>query len=136
MTLPLLLATASTLAGYHLIGVTPLPLVPLLAISIVGALSAPLLALVLATAAPNKVAGFAMVKVLNGLNLLPIAAFFVPRPLQYVAGIIPAYWPMRAFWSAADQEEYLAYLVVGAMTAALALLLAASMFERKLRRRG
>ena len=136
VTLPLLLATASTLAGYHLIGVTPLPLAPLLAISIVGALSAPLLALVLATAAPNKVAGFAMVKVLNGLNLLPIAAFFVPRPLQYVAGLIPAYWPMRAFWSAADQEEYLAYLVVGAMTAALALLLAASMFERKLRRRG
>ena len=136
VTMPLLLATASTLAGYQLIGVTPLPLVPLLAISIVGALSAPLLALVLATAAPNKVAGFAMVKVLNGLNLLPVAAFFVPRPLQYVAGIIPAYWAMRAFWSAADHEEYLAYLVIGAVTAALALVLAASMFERKLRRRG
>ena len=135
VTIPLLLATASTLAGYQLIGVTPLPLVPLLAISIVGALSAPLLALVLATAAPNKVAGFAMVKVLNGLNLLPVAAFFVPRPLQYVAGIIPAYWPMRAFWSAADREDYLVYLVIGAMTAVLALMLAASMFERKLRRR-
>ena len=136
VTLPLLLAMASTLVGYQLIGVTPLPLVPLLAISIVGALSAPLLALVLATAAPNKVAGFAMVKVLNGLNLLPIAAFFLPRRLQHVAGIIPAYWPMRAFWSAADHEEYLAYLVIGAMTAALALVVAASMFERKLRRRG
>ena len=104
VTVPLLVATASTLAGYRLIGVTPLPLGPLVAISVVGALSAPLLALVLATAAPNKVAGFAIVKVLNGLNLLPIAAFFVPRPLQYVAGIIPAYWPMRAFWSAAEGE--------------------------------
>ena len=132
---PLLLATASTLTGYQLIGITPLPLVPLVAISIVGALSAPLLALVLATAAPNKVAGFAIVKVLNGLNLLPVAAFFVPRPLQYVAGIIPAYWPMRAFWSAVDGEEYVASLVVGAITAAMALVLAASMFERKLRRR-
>jgi fluoroquinolone transport system permease protein len=122
--------------GYRLIGVTPLPSIPLVAISIVGALSAPLLALVLATAAPNKVAGFAIVKVLNGLNLLPVAAFFVPRPLQYVAGIIPAYWPMRAFWSAADREDYLAYLVIGVMTAGLALVLAASMFERKLGRRG
>jgi fluoroquinolone transport system permease protein len=77
VTVPLLVATASTLAGYRLIGVTPLALGSLFAISVVGALSAPLLALVLATAAPNKVAGFAIVKVLNGLNLLPIAAFFL-----------------------------------------------------------
>jgi hypothetical protein len=38
------------------------------------------LALVVATAAPNKVAGFAIVKVLNGLDLLPIAAFFLRGP--------------------------------------------------------
>ena len=71
VTVPLLLATASTLLGYSMIGITPLPFSALLAISVVGALSAPLLALVLATAAPNKVAGLAVVKVLNGLNLLP-----------------------------------------------------------------
>ena len=88
-----------------MIGITPLPFSALLAISVVGALSAPLLALVLATAAPNKVAGLAVVKVLNGLNLLPSAAFFLPTPLQYVAGIIPTYWPMRAFWSAAAGER-------------------------------
>lgn len=108
----------------------------MLAISVVGALSAPLLALVLASAAPNKVAGLAVVKVLNGLNLLPIAAFFLPIPLQYVAGIIPTYWPMRAFWSAAAGEGYLAYLVIGAMSGALALILAAFVFERGLVRRG
>jgi fluoroquinolone transport system permease protein len=136
VTVPLLVATASTLAGYQLIGVTPLPLVSLVAISVVGALSAPLLALVLASAAPNKVAGFALVKVLNGVNLLPVAAYFLPRPLQYAAGIIPAYWPMRAFWSAADRQEYIVYLAIGAMTGTLALVLAASLFERKLRRRG
>jgi hypothetical protein len=33
---------------------------------------------VLATVAPNKVAGLAVVKVLNGVNLLPIAAYFLP----------------------------------------------------------
>ena len=101
LTMPLLLATASTMLGYVLIGFAPLPFSALLAISAVGALSAPLLTLVLATAAPNKVAGLAVVKVLNGLNLLPVAAFFLPMPLQYVAGIIPTYWPMRALWSAA-----------------------------------
>ena len=86
--------------------------------------------------APNKVAGLAVVKVLNGVNLLPIAAFFLPIPLQYVAGVIPTYWPMRAFWSAAKHEEYLAYLAVGAIMGALTLVLTASMFERKLLRHG
>lgn len=69
-------------------------------------MSAPLIALVLATAAPNKVAGLAVVKVLNGLNLLPIASYFLPMPAQYLAGVIPAFWPMRAFWSAARHESY------------------------------
>ena len=55
--LPLLVGTVSTLVGYPVIGISPLPLSQLLAIAIVAGLSAPLLALVLATAAPNKVAG-------------------------------------------------------------------------------
>jgi hypothetical protein len=44
------------------------------------------------------------VKVLNAVNLLPIAAFFLPLPLQCIAGIIPTYWPMHAPWSAVDSE--------------------------------
>jgi len=136
VTLPLLFGTASTLVGYPLIGITPLPLTSLLAIATVAGLSAPLLALVLATAAPNKVAGFAMVKVLNGVNLLPVVAFFLPLPLQYVAGVLPTYWPMRAFWSAAAGEEYAVYLGIGALVFAVALALAAWLFDRRLLRRG
>ena len=51
-----------------------------------GGLSAPLFALVLAAAAPNKVAGLAVVKILNAINLLPIAAAFLPIPLQVRGG--------------------------------------------------
>jgi len=130
--LPLVLGTASTLLGYPLIGLTPIPFASLLTIAAVAGVSAPLLTLVLASAAPNKVAGFAVVKVLNGVNLLPVAAFFLPLPLQYIAGVIPTYWPMRALWSAAEGEPYLAYLAVGVMTAALAVVLAARLFERRL----
>jgi fluoroquinolone transport system permease protein len=132
---PLLVATATTLFGYVLIGITPLSLGPLLAISVVAAMSAPLVALVLATAAPNKVAGLAVVKVLNGVNLLPIAAYFLPTPVQYLAGIIPTYWPMRAFWSAAQAEPYSVYLAIGCLVGALALVMAARLFERQLLRR-
>jgi hypothetical protein len=103
---------------------TPLPLTSLLPIVIVASLSAPLLALILAVAAPNKVAGFAVVKVLNAVNLLPIVAYFVPRPVQFAAGIFPTYWPMRALWSAAVGEVYGAYLVLGGVVSVLALLLA------------
>lgn len=129
---PLVVGTASTLLGYPLIGITPIPFTSLLAIAAVAGVSAPLLALVLASAAPNKVAGFAFVKVLNGVNLLPVAAFFLPLPLQYIAGIVPTYWPMRALWSAAAGEPYIVYLTVGAITAALAVVLAARVFERRL----
>jgi fluoroquinolone transport system permease protein len=134
--LPLLVGTVSTLVCYPLIGINPVPLPSLLAIAAVAGLSAPLLALVLATTAPNKVAGFAVVKVLNGVNLLPVAAFFLPVPVQYAAGVIPTYWPLRAFWSAAAGEEHVAYLVVGVIVGAIALGIAAALFDRRLLRRG
>jgi len=134
--LPLLVGTGSTLVGYPLTGITPLRFTALLAIALVAGLSAPSLALVLAAAAPNKVAGFAVVKVLNLVNLLPVAAFFVPLPLQLMAGVLPAYWPMRALWSAAAGEPYVVYLMVGAIVGIVALVLAASIFERRLLRRG
>lgn len=133
--LPLLVGTAATLVGYPLTGISPLPPRALLAIASVAGLSAPLLALVLAIAAPNKVAGFAVVKVMNGVNLLPVVAFFIPRPLQFTAGVLPTYWPMRALWSAAAGEAYFGYLLTGAIVAGIALVAAAALFDRRLLRR-
>ena len=39
---------------------------------------------------------------------------------------------MRAVWSAAEGEPYLVYLAIGVMTAALAVVFAARLFERRL----
>jgi fluoroquinolone transport system permease protein len=133
---PLLVATVTTLLGYEFIGITPLPLGQLLAISVVAGVSAPLTALVLATAAPNKVAGLALVKVFNGVNLLPIGAYFLSRPVQYLAGVIPTYWPMRAFWSASTGESFGVHLIIGTAVSSLALAVAVWLFERRLLRRG
>ena len=72
----------------------------------------------------------------HGLLIPPVVAYFVPRPLQFVAGIFPTYWPMRALWSAAAGESYAAHLVIGAVISALALLLAVSLFDRRLLRHG
>jgi fluoroquinolone transport system permease protein len=134
--LPLLVGTIATLVGYPLVRITPLSFATLLPIAAVAALAAPLLALVLATAAPNKVAGFAAVKVLNSVNLLPIASYLVPAPWQYFAGILPPYWPMRALWSAAAGEPYEGYLAIGAVSGIVAVMIAGAVFNRRLLRRG
>jgi fluoroquinolone transport system permease protein len=136
ITAPLAAGTVATLLGYALVGLTPLAFRVLLPIALVAGLWAPLLALVLATAAPNKVAGFAVMKVLNSVNLLPIASFFLPVPSQFVAGILPSYWPMRALWSAAAGETVGLYLLLGAASGVLSIGVAAVLFERRLLRRG
>jgi fluoroquinolone transport system permease protein len=109
-----------------------MPFAVLLPITVVGGMSAPTLALVLAIAAPNKVAGFAVVKVLNSINLLPLIAYFVPMPIQLFAGILPAFWPMRAFWAAAEGEPFLPFILAGAVAGLVAMLLAARLFELRL----
>lgn len=134
--LPLTVGILTTIAGYPLIGISPLPFASLVPIAIVAGLWAPLLALMLGTAAPNKVAGFAVMKVLNSVNLVPIAAFFLPMPIQFVAGVLPAYWPMRALWSATAGEDYGLPLAIGAVAGTVAIGVAAVLFERRLLRRG
>ena len=129
---PLVAGTVATVVGYPLAGLSPIATAPLVAIAVVASLAAPLLALVLATAAPNKVAGFAVVKVLNGVNLLPIAAFFMPEPGQYVAGVLPTYWPMRALWSAAVHQPYGGFLAIGAVIGIAAVMVAVRLFNRRL----
>ena len=121
---PLVAGTAATLVGYPLVGLTPL--------AAVAALSAPTLALLLPIAAPNKVAGFAVVKVMNVVSLLPVVAYFMPTPIQFVAGILPTFWPMRALWAAAEGGPHLLYVMVGTVVSAIVIAVAAAIFERRL----
>jgi hypothetical protein len=133
--LPLILGVGATLVGYPLAGLSPLPMARLLPIAAVAGIVAPILALVLAVAAPNKVAGFAVMKVINGVNLLPAVAYFVPRPVQYAAGVLPTYWPMRALWSTVAGEDYAAYLAIGVAVGMLGLAWMARLFDRRLLQR-
>ncbi len=79
-----------SLVAYPLAALAPMPVSILVPIALVAGLSAPTLSLVLAIAA-NKVAGFAVVKVLNSINLVPVVVYFVPMPAQLLAGILPAF---------------------------------------------
>ncbi|CAN5651110.1 hypothetical protein BH24DEI1_BH24DEI1_05780 [soil metagenome] len=75
----------------------------LLATALVASLIAPLTALLFVALAENKVQGFGVMKVLNALTLLPVAAYTLPLPWQYAVGLVfPPYWPLRALWSFVD----------------------------------
>ena len=128
---PLFVGFVTTVAAYPIIGFVPLPFHDLLAISAVAALSAPFTALFLATSAQNKVAGFAIVKVLNLIGLAPIAAWFVAEPQQWIAGIVPSYWAMKMFWLTVEGRSYGAYALAGLVVTAAILAALLSVFRRR-----
>jgi fluoroquinolone transport system permease protein len=101
----------------------------------VAGLWAPLLAIVLATAAEQG-SGFRRHEG-SELGQPPAdASFFVPLPIQFAAGVIPSYWPMRALWSAAAGDGFAMPLAFGAVIGVLTIGLAAALFDRRLLRRG
>ena len=76
-------------------------------------LLAPGAALFLAVFAENKITGLAFTKVLNAIGLIPVLAYFIQSDWQLLAGVLPAYWPMKVVWLAAAGESYAWYAVVG-----------------------
>jgi fluoroquinolone transport system permease protein len=118
---PIVLGFVTTLIGYPLIGLVPIAPIDLVIVALLGASSGPLVALFLAAFAENKVAGLTMVKMLNGITLLPLVAYFVQSNLQLLAGVIPTYWPLKIFWLAAAGQSYWGYVVAGFVVNGLAL---------------
>lgn len=98
--LPTLLAGLVALVSYAAAGLTRVPAAVLLGVVGVSAFQAPLLALLLAGFAADKVQGFALAKAVGALLLAPVLAWFVAPPWQYLAGLLPTYWPVKAFWLA------------------------------------
>ena len=68
------------------------------ATAVVATPLAPLYALFLGTFAANKVQGFALVKAVGVVMVPCVAAYFVGMPWQNAFGLVPHYWPMKAFW--------------------------------------
>jgi fluoroquinolone transport system permease protein len=93
------------------------------------------MSLFLAAFAENKVQGFALVKALGAVLLAPVVAWFVDMPWQLLAGVVPSYWPLRAYWSAADPgADFWIFLAVGFAYHGLLLAWLLRRFETVLRR--
>lgn len=121
---PIAAGLMMTVLAYPFVGLAPLAPPTLIVAAAAAALVAPLTAMFLKVFAENKVSGFAIVKVLNLIGIAPIAAWFVPEPWQWLAGIVPSYWPMKIVWLASEGRAWGAHAAAGvAVSGALLMLL-------------
>lgn len=85
-----------------LAGLSPLGLGATLVVAVASAPLAPLFAFTLPAFARNKVQGFALVKLLGALMMLPVLAYVVPDPWRWLFGIVPSFWSLQTLWSLTD----------------------------------
>ena len=98
LAVPMVISIVTTILVFLLAGVLPFALPAVLGGALAGALFAPCYALVLASFASNKVMGFALAKGAGLVTMPPLVAWFVPQPWEFAFGLLPTYWPMKAYW--------------------------------------
>lgn len=116
---PVIISVASTFIVVPLMNLIDVPIPMLLPLALVAALGAPIFALLLATVADNKVQGFAVMKGLGIFFLAPFAAWFIPTPWQWLIGIFPTYWPVKAFWVMLDGGNWWLFVALGLVVSLL-----------------
>lgn len=68
----------------------------------------------MALVSANKLEGIAVIRALGLLvTALPILPWFVPTPGEYAFGVLPAYWPAKIYWVAAEGGSYWPHLLIG-----------------------
>ncbi|MBX2997923.1 MAG: hypothetical protein KF893_05385 [Caldilineaceae bacterium] len=130
--LPILLALLVTPPAVLIAGLIVIPFWQLLLVSALTSISAATTALLLITLAENKVMGLAVLKGIQGLQALPMAAYFLDPPLEWIAGIIPSYWPLAVYWRMAAGEAFWGYLIIGVLINAAAVWFLLRRYERRL----
>ncbi len=100
-----LLSLVATLPAVAVMDLVDISLPGLLGTTAVGALGGTVIAFGFGTLASNSIEGIALSKLVNLVILGPaLVIAVVPPPLQYVAGLVPAYWPIKAFVASASGD--------------------------------
>ena len=99
----LLLGFLAALVVAPLADLAPIPPRALVGIAAVGSLWGATTALLLAGLADNTVEGIAISKFFGFLVMIPVATVaVVPAPWAHLSGVLPAYWPVLALATAAE----------------------------------
>jgi fluoroquinolone transport system permease protein len=105
----------------------------LIPIGLLSGLSAVVCLLLIVAVAGNKIQGLAMLRALGMLIAgLPCLPWFIDSAWNLAFGVLPPYWPAKAFWVASDHGTWWPYLVAGV---AYNLLVAWALFRRFVARR-
>lgn len=133
--LPLLGSSVIAVAVLVLANLAPLPWYQLGPIALLYAIETPIMTLLMAGLCENKVQGFAFSKTVGNLLLIPVAAYFVDPPWQYLAGVFPTFWPLKAFWLASEGAPgYWTTIAVGLAVHVAVLAWLVKRFNRNIRR--
>lgn len=105
-------------------------------VSFVAAGAAPLTALLINAVASNKIEGFAAIKGMGILIILPIVALLFFDKKEFLFSFVPAFWPAKALAAAMLpdrpwQLSYAAYLLIGLAYMVLANVLAYRAWQAK-----
>lgn len=123
------------LASVWIIDLVDIPFYQLVLISAVAGLYAPIAMLFYATLADNKVAAFALVKITGMLAFVPIAAWFIREPWQYLAGLFPPFWATKSLWVAAEGDaNWWLFLLIGLVQSVVVIWWLVRRFARTARR--
>ena len=100
MALPTLAAIIVTTVAYPIAGMAPLPIFEIFAIAAAGATLVPVITLGIVAFAPGRITALALVRLFSLFAVLPVIAWFISPPAEWVFAFNGAYWQMRALWSA------------------------------------
>ncbi len=134
MALPMIWGVMSVFIMVPLMGIAPFEPWVLLVIGLEASLLGPIFAVAFVSFAANKVQGLAFSKGLSVMLSGPFIAWFVPEPWQYLLGIFPSYWPMKAYWVHSAGGNMWPWLAGGLIVAAFYLLLLLKRFNRMIYR--
>ncbi len=104
VSMPVIISFLVVIIALPLMGLVQMSLGSLLLVAFESALMAPMVALLLANIAENKVQGFALSKAEGIFLIPPLAAYFVQGNWQWLFGLVPTYWPVKLFWMFANGE--------------------------------
>ena len=110
---PTLISILGILIVVPFINIHVLPFEKLLPLAISAAPLGPLMALLMVSLAKNKVEGLAVMKGLGIFLAVPLVAWFVPQPWQWLLGVFPTFWATKGYWLASAGVSYLWVVAFG-----------------------
>ncbi|HEX3020195.1 MAG TPA: hypothetical protein VHP36_07825 [Chitinispirillaceae bacterium] len=130
--MPSLASIAASVLCLAISAIVPVFFFKLLPVLILSSLGSPLIALLLAAYAHDKIAALPLTKLIS-LSLLPaLVVFFCDSPLQFICGITPAFWIVKAIVSLYRNDPfYLVYTFGGLFMTTIYMFILYRIFSRK-----